>query len=177
MKRVHPLLAQLDRFQREHALLGVSFATAQKFSDDRANQFVIAMGWYGFIATYPALLAAVTILSLAGAQSLGNELVTTLHSFPVIGSEFNPEHGPSSLHGSPFALAVGLIGLVYGAQGATLSAQGAMAQVWNIPAFQLPKLPVRLVRSLLGLITIGTCFVVQCSLGDSRNKFGHDCFG
>lgn len=158
------LLAPIDRLQRKRPLLGVSYATLKKFSDDRTNQYVIAMGWYGFVAIYPAILAAVTILGLIGAASLGNGLVMTLHSFPVIGSEFNPERASSSLHGSPVALVIGLLGLIYGAQGATLSAQAAMAQVWNVPAFELPKLPARLVRSLLGLITIGACFVANAPL-------------
>jgi uncharacterized BrkB/YihY/UPF0761 family membrane protein len=158
------LLAPIDRFQRERTVLGVTYATLKKFSDDRTNQYVIAMGWYGFIAIYPAILAAVTILGLIGAESLGKSLVTTLHSFPVIGSEFNPERESSSLHGSPVALVVGLLGLIYGAQGATLSAQGAMAQVWNLPALELPRLPVRLLRSLLGLITIAACFVANAPL-------------
>jgi uncharacterized BrkB/YihY/UPF0761 family membrane protein len=164
VNRVRSLLVGLDQWQREHVVPGVGFAVLKKFSDDRANQDVIAMGWYGFIAIYPAILAAVTILGLIGAQSLGDTLVKTLHSFPVIGSEFNPEHASSSLHGSPVALVVGLLGLVYGAQGATLTAQNAMAQVWNVPALELPKLPVRLVRSLLGLITIGGCFVANAPL-------------
>ena len=49
-------------------------------------------------------------------------------------------------------------------QGATLTAQGAMAHVWNVPALELPKLPVRLVRSLVGLIIIGGCFVANAPL-------------
>ncbi len=164
MVNLDRLLAPIDRLQREHTLLGVSYATLKKFSDDRTNQYVIAMGWYGFIAIYPAILAAVTILGLIGAESLGKGLVATLHSFPVIGSEFNPERASSSLHGSPVALVVGLLGLIYGAQGATLTAQGAMAQVWNVPALELPKLPVRLVRSLVGLIIIGGSFVANAPL-------------
>jgi uncharacterized BrkB/YihY/UPF0761 family membrane protein len=164
VNRARSLLGRVDRWQRGHRTSGVSYAVLKKFSDDRANQDVIAIGWFGFIAIYPSILAAVTILGLIGAPLLGNKLVTTLHSFPVIGSEFNPEHASTSLHGSPVALAIGLIGLVYGAQGATLTAQGAMARVWNVPDLELPKLPVRLLRSLLGLIVIGSCFVVNAPL-------------
>ncbi len=164
MNRARSYLALLDNWQRGNMVSGVTIAVLKKFGDDRANQYVIAMGWYGFIAIYPAILAAITILSLVGAESLGNGLVTTLHSFPVIGAEFNPEKTATSLHGSPVALIVGLLGLIYGAQGATLTAQGAMSQVWNVPDIELPKLPVRLVRSLLGLITIGGCFVANAPL-------------
>jgi uncharacterized BrkB/YihY/UPF0761 family membrane protein len=164
-------MTALDGWQRHHRAPGVTYAVLKKFGDDDANQYVIQLGWYGFIAIYPALLAAITILSLVGAPSLGKGLVNTLHSFPVVGSEFNPERS-ASLHGSPVALLVGLAGLVYGAQGVTMTAQGAMAQVWNIPAVDLPKLPTRLGRSLLGLITIGGCFVVNAPLATLATRSG-----
>ncbi len=163
MNRTRSAVASLDAWQRDHTVSAVAYAVSKKFGDDHANRFVISIGWYGFIAIYPTILAAITILSLIGAPSLGNSLVTTLHSFPVIGAEFNPQRS-STLHGSPVALIVGLLGLVYGAQGATLTAQEAMAQVWSVPTLDLPKLPVRLGRSLLGLITIGSCFVANAPL-------------
>jgi uncharacterized BrkB/YihY/UPF0761 family membrane protein len=161
--RVRSLVAALDGWQRAHRLTGVSYAVVKKFGDDRANHYVIAIGWYGFIAIYPAILAAITILSLVGAPSLGEGLVTTLHSFPIIGAEFNPE-STSTLHGSPVALVVGLLGLVYGAQGVTMTTQEALAQVWNVPPREVPNLPTRLGRSVIGLITIGGCFVVNAPL-------------
>lgn len=165
-------MTNLDGWQRSRRTPAIAYAVLRKFSDDRANQFVIELGWYGFIAIYPAMLAAITILSLVGAPSLGRGLVATLHSFPIVGAEFNPERSSASLHGSPVALVVGLLGLIYGAQGVTMTAQGAMAQVWNIPAVDLPKLPWRLARSLLGLITIGGCFVVNAPLATLATRSG-----
>jgi uncharacterized BrkB/YihY/UPF0761 family membrane protein len=172
VNRVRSLVATVDRWQRRHAVPGVAYAVLKKFGDDRANQYVIAIGWYGFIAIYPALLAVVTILSLVGADALGNGLVTTLHSFPVIGAQFNPEHASSSLRGSPVALVVGLLGLVYGAQGVTMALQGAMAQVWNVPPVDLPGFRVRLTRSLVGFVTIGSSFVVNSLLAALATGFG-----
>jgi uncharacterized BrkB/YihY/UPF0761 family membrane protein len=65
------------------------------------------------------------------------------------------------LHGSTLGLIVGLIGLVYGAQGVTQTAQQAMATVWHIPQTQRTGFLPRLGRSLAGLVTIGGAFIVN----------------
>ena len=81
------------------------------------NQLVVGLGWYGFVAIYPLLLVVITVFGFIGAASLGHGLVSTLHQFPVVGSQFNPSHGSDSLHGSVFGLVIGLLGLIYGAAG------------------------------------------------------------
>jgi uncharacterized BrkB/YihY/UPF0761 family membrane protein len=125
---------------------------------------VVALGWYGFVAIYPLLLVVVTVFGFIGAASLGHHLVSTLHQFPVVGSQFNPAHGSASLHGSVPGLVIGLVGMVYGAQGVTQTVQQAMAQVWNIPETETPNFLPRLARSLVGLATIGGAFVVNSAV-------------
>jgi uncharacterized BrkB/YihY/UPF0761 family membrane protein len=78
----------------------------------------------------------------------------------VIGSSFNPAPH-QALHGSGLGLVIGLIGLVYGAQGVTQTAQQAMATVWNIPQTQRTGFLPRLGRSLVALFTIGGAFVIN----------------
>ncbi len=164
MDRVRSLFAVVDEWQRRSRLIGPVYGVIKKSGDDRANQFVVALGWYGFVAIYPLLLVVITVFGFIGAPSLGHSLVSTLHEFPVVGSQFNPERGSSSLHGSVLGLVVGLIGLVYGAQGVTQTAQQAMAQVWNVPELELPGFVPRLARSLVGLVTIGGAFVINAGV-------------
>jgi uncharacterized BrkB/YihY/UPF0761 family membrane protein len=135
----------------------------KKFGDDNANLVVVALAWYGFTAIFPLLLVMMTLLGFIGAQSLGVGIVNTLHEFPVIGSSFNPSNS-NALHGSMLGLIVGLVGLVYGAQGVTQTAQQAMATVWHIPQTQRTGFVPRLGRSLAGLVTIGGAFVVNAFL-------------
>jgi uncharacterized BrkB/YihY/UPF0761 family membrane protein len=149
-----------DDWQRRHRWAGVPYAVVKKFGDDSANLVVVALAWYGFTAIFPLLLVVVTLFGFIGQQSLGNGVVNTLHEFPVIGVNFNPANR-SALHGSTLGLVVGLIGLVYGAQGVTQTAQQAMATVWNIPQNQRTGFVPRLGRSLAGLFTIGLAFVVN----------------
>ena len=56
---------------------------------------------------------------------------------------------------------IGLIGLLYGAQGVIQTAQQAMATVWNIPQIQRTGFLPRLGRSLAALFTIGGAFVIN----------------
>jgi uncharacterized BrkB/YihY/UPF0761 family membrane protein len=168
--------ARADAWQRGNRLPGVAYGVVKKFGDDRANQYVIALGWYGFVAIYPLLLAVTTILASIGAASLGYGLVSTLHQFPVVGSEFNPAHGSSNLHGNVLALVVGLAGMIYGAQGVTQTAQAAMAQVWNVSPVDSPGFLAKLVRSLIGLAIIGGSLVVNAPLAALATGSGTSSF-
>jgi len=154
------VVGAVDRWQRRTPWAGVPYAVVKKFGDDNANLVVVALAWYGFTAIFPLLLVVVTLFGFIGAQSIGTGIIRTLHEFPVVGSSFNPASG-SALHGSTFGLVVGLIGLLYGAQGVTQTAQAAMATVWNIPQIERTGFLPRLGRSLAGLITIGGAFVIN----------------
>jgi uncharacterized BrkB/YihY/UPF0761 family membrane protein len=134
----------------------VPYAVIKKFGDDNANLLVVALAWYGFTAIFPLLLVVVTVFGFIGAESIGTGIIRTLHEFPIVGSSFNPA-SPDTLHSSTIGLVIGLIGLVYGAQGVTQTAQQAMATVWNIPQYQRTGFLPRLGRSLAGLLaTSGT---------------------
>ena len=153
-------MGAVDGFQRRYRWVGVPYAVQKKFGDDHANLVAVALAWYGFTAIFPLLLVVVTLFGFIGKASIGNGVINTLHQFPVIGSSFNKESS-TALHGSTVGLVVGLLGLIYGAQGVTQTAQLAMATVWNIPQDQRTGFLPRLGRSLAGLITIGGAFLIN----------------
>lgn len=154
------VMGAVDRWQRRTRWAGVPYAVVKKFGDDNANLQVVALAWYGFTAIFPLLLVVVTLLGFIGAASLGGGVIRTLHEFPVIGSSFHPA-SRTVLQGSALGLVIGLIGLLYGAQGVTQTAQQAMATVWNIPQYQRTAFLPRLGRSLAGLVTIGGTFLIN----------------
>lgn len=172
--RIRKFMVAANGWQSRHRWFAVPWAVQQKFSTDQANMWVVALGWYGFLAIYPLLLAIVTIFGFIGVGSLGSTIVNTLHRFPVIGTEFNPGTGGSNLHGSVFALVIGLVGLIYGAQGVTQTAQSAMNRVWNVPQFERPGFLPRLGRSLAALVAIGVAFVVNAFAGSWATASGRD---
>jgi uncharacterized BrkB/YihY/UPF0761 family membrane protein len=149
----------IDRWQRKNPIAGPGYGVVKKFGDDQAGTLVVALGWYGFLAIYPLLLVVVSIFGYIGAASLGHSVVSELHKFPVIGDQFKPAGG-GKLHGSAFALVVGLAGLTYGSLGVTNTAQQIMAKVWDVPQAKMPSFLPKLARSLVGLIVIGGAFLV-----------------
>jgi uncharacterized BrkB/YihY/UPF0761 family membrane protein len=174
MSRLKRFFEAANHWQGRHRWFAVPWAVQQKFSDDQANMFVVALGWYGFTAIYPLLLMIITVFGFIGVGSLGSDIVNTLHRFPVIGSQFTPGQGGSNLHGSPFALIIGVVGLLYGAQGVTQTAQSAMNHVWNVPQMARPGFLPRLVRSLTGLACIGVAFIVNAFLGSLATAGGRE---
>jgi uncharacterized BrkB/YihY/UPF0761 family membrane protein len=165
MKALDRVVDRIDQWQQHNRVVAPAYAVIKKFGDDQANNQVVALGWYGFTSIYPLLLVVVTIFAFIGAASLGTGIVNTLHQFPIIGSEFQAGTASSRLHGSVPGLVIGLVLLVYGAQGVTQTAQQAMATVWDIPKEKLPGFLPRLGRSVGALVIIGVCFLVNAALG------------
>jgi uncharacterized BrkB/YihY/UPF0761 family membrane protein len=165
MKALDRVVDRIDRWQQHNRVVAPAYAVVKKFGDDQANNLVVALGWYGFTSIYPLLLVVVTIFGFIGAASLGTGIINTLHQFPIIGSSFNPATASSRLQGNVPGLVIGLVLLVYGAQGVTQTAQQAMATVWDIPKEKLPGFLPRLGRSVGALLIIGVCFLVNAALG------------
>jgi uncharacterized BrkB/YihY/UPF0761 family membrane protein len=163
MDLVRRLVGWLDRWQRGNRPAGAAYGVVKKFGDDNANLLVVSLAWYGFTAIFPLLLVLVTVLGYVGQKSLGTTVVSTLHEFPVIGDSFNPA-STSRLHGSTAGLVIGLLGLLYGAQGVTQTAQQAMASVWDVPKLDRTAFVPRLGRSISALITIGSAFLINAVL-------------
>jgi len=151
---------------------GVIWAVLQKFNDDNANLLVVALGWYGFTAIYPLLLIVVTVLGFLGREALGQSVLETLHQFPIIGDQFNPGPGGEQLHGSVTGLVVGVLALLYGAQGVTQTAQMAMNEVWNIPFSDRPGFLPRLGRSVMALFIISATFTINAALSAYATSTG-----
>ncbi|MDP9092498.1 MAG: YihY/virulence factor BrkB family protein [Actinomycetota bacterium] len=161
MDRLKRLLASVDRWQRGHKVPGAAWAVQKKVGEDNANLWVVALSWYGFTAIFPLLLVVVTVFGFVGAASLGSGLLATLRHFPIIGSDLHVGAGPSSLHGSVLGLAVGVVGMFYGAQGVTQTAEQTMSTVWNIPQVERPGFLPRLGRSVSGLLVIAATFLLN----------------
>jgi uncharacterized BrkB/YihY/UPF0761 family membrane protein len=169
---INALIGVGERFQHRHAAPAVVWGVMQKFNDDNLNLLAVALGWYGFTAIYPLLLVVVTVFGFIGKERLGDQVIETLHKFPIIGEQFTPGPGGTILHGSVGGLIVGLFFLLYGAQGVTQTAQYAMNTVWNVPRAERPGFFPRLGRSVVGLVIISIAFVVNAALAAYATSSG-----
>lgn len=145
----------IDHAQQRSRAGGLVFAVVKKFGDDDGPALAASLTYFGFMSIFPLLLIVTTVVGFLGNARVEHTIVgSALAQLPVFGEQLgrNVAH---PLTGSWFALAFGLVWLLYGAMGVAQSAQHAMAQVWNVPGVVRPGFGARLVRGLAFFVTIG----------------------
>ena len=159
-------LRSVDAYQQRHVILSLPVALVKKFGDDNAGSLVVQLTYSMFITVFPLLLLLVTILSLVVSNDpsmRAHVLDSAFGQFPVIGDQL--AHNIHAMRrGSPFGMAVGIGGLIYGSMGLAQAGMYAMEQVWNIPSAVRPNLRVRVARGLIFLIVLGIGLVVTTAL-------------
>jgi YihY family inner membrane protein len=158
---------KLDAFQQRHPVAGFLFAIQKKYGDDQGGQMAALVTYYGFLSVFPLLLAAFTIVAyaLAGDTSAIHTLESHLGNEPILGQAARDLEG-KHLHGSPLAVVVAVIGLVWGAMGLAQITQQAMNDAWNVPWRDRMGFGPRLLRGLgwyvlFGLGILASTFVTS----------------
>lgn len=166
------ILDAVDRFQQSHRPLAFCFAVNQKYSDDRGGYLAALITYYGFLSLFPLMLAFFTIVAytLPPHSSLVQTLERHLGSYPIIGESI-VSLANNHLGGSALALAVGLLGLIWGGQGLAQTLQFAMAEVWNVPNRDRPGFLPRLVTGLKWYATFGIGFVAATFVSSLGSVF------
>lgn len=145
----------VDRTQRRFTVLGFPLAVIYKFFDDQGNVLAAAVTYYAFIAIFPLLLLASSILGfvLQGNPGLQEQVLdSALATFPIVGDELGR---PQGLQGSTSAVVVGGIAALYGAVGLGQALQNLMAVAWAVPRNSRPNPILARVRSLVLLVFAG----------------------
>lgn len=156
-----------DRWQGRHGWSAFPIGVVRKYADDRGSAMAGLFTHYAFLALFPLLILLLTGLDLALDRwpSLRREIVdTVVGQLPVIGETLRDES--SSLAATGIGLAVGVLGLLWGATGLYNSAQLAMSQVWNVEGVDRMGLVSRLVRAvaLFALLFLGAAVAAVASL-------------
>ncbi len=165
MNAIERRLRRFDKYQQRHPVLALPIAVVQKYGNDQAGGKAALMAYYGLFALFPLLLLAATVLGwvLRGHPDLQKSILhSALGDFPIIGTQLQQD--AHSLQGNGFALAVGVLGTLYGAQGIGQAAQNAMNTVWNIPFRDWPNFFVRRARgylwlAILGIAVLGSTYI------------------
>jgi YihY family inner membrane protein len=164
----------LDGLQQRHTAPAVVVAVVKKFGDDRGGTLATSLAYSAFVALFPLLLLCVTVLGFVLGHSRDAEdavLRSTLVEFPIVGDQLVRSLQP--LRGNGVALAVGLVGLVWGGFGVTQATQHAMAEVWNVPGVHRPNFVRRMVRSLAVLGIGGVGLLATSALASVATFSGH----
>lgn len=127
------VIDRLDAFQKRHRTVGLPLSVVYKYADDGGGNLAAQMTYYGFIALFPLLLLASTILGfvLAGHPDLQHEVLqSALAQLPVVGHDIRT---PAAIGGGVGGLVVGVLGALYGAMGLGQAVQNASDTAWTRP--------------------------------------------
>jgi membrane protein len=142
---------------------------AKKYSDDEGGRQAALITYYGFLSTFPLLLA-VAVLSrvLAGDPDLRQRLITAIVPQAL---RSTVEHSLVTLPTSTIPFAVGLIGLLFSGTGVVFSAYQTLNHVAGVPYSLRVGFVSRYVRVfaalamlLLGTLAVGALTVVATAL-------------
>lgn len=168
-------VSKVDRAQRRSPILSIPLAVAYKFFDDQGNYLAAIVAYYAFIAIFPLMLLATSILGffLEGRPHLQEQLLdTALGQFPIIGDQLGR---PEGLTGSTGGLVVGLLASTYGAMGLGQAIQNAQNIAWYVPRNSRPNPILLRLRSLVLLAGVGVALAVIsifATLGSSTDVLG-----
>ncbi len=160
------LMRRLDGFQQRHRVLAVLVALQKKAGEDNAGVLVANLAYAGFVAIFPLLLILVTVLGLVVGDNTATARAierSALAQFPIIGSELL-KNIQAMRRASVLGLAVGLLGLSWGAIGLGQSALLAMAQIWDVPVAERWGFWKRQARGLAFLALLGGGLLATGSL-------------
>jgi YihY family inner membrane protein len=154
------------------------YGVVKKFGDDRGGSMAALIAYYGFLSLFPLLLIFWTVLSyiLPHYPGARHELEhSVIAQFPVIGDQLKNTDHP--LRGSPVALIIGVVGLLWGAMGIAQTMQQVMHDVWNVPEKDRPGFVPRLVRGLLLFVVLGLGIVATTVVTGLGTVFNWGPFG
>lgn len=151
----HPRLQPLRRRSR---LADFVLDTIDGYSRHRTGRNASLLAYAGILTVFPLLLAATTVLGLVleGNEGLREDIIdSALSKIPVVGDTIERNQG--SLPSSGWALALGLLGAVWGSLRAFVALQNALDDIWEIDEGHANFL-VQRGRALVG---IGVVFLTQ----------------
>ena len=166
---------RLDAFQRRRRFVGFPLAVVYKFIDDQGNYLAATITYYTFVAIFPLLLIASSVLGLLlhGNPQLRHEvLASALHQFPVVGSQLS---SPGGLHGSASAVVIGALTALYGVQGVGMAAQNAVNVAWAVPRNSRLNPVVGRLRSFVAMVLAGITVLLIAMLSSAASHL--DMFG
>ncbi|SKB08083.1 YihY/virulence factor BrkB family protein [Aeromicrobium choanae] len=160
------IVARVDRFQRQHPVLGFPIAVIYKFFDDQGPYLAAIMTYYSFIAIFPLLLIASSVLGfvLQGDYELQERLLdTALGQFPIIGDQLGR---PGEITGSTSAIVLGSLVALYGSLGVGQSTQNAANVAWGVPRNSRPNPILMRLRSVV-VLAIGGVGILAIAIAQS----------
>jgi membrane protein len=164
-------LGRVDGWQQSNRLVALAISVFKKFGDDRAGNLAALVSYYAFFSLFPLLLVLVTTLGFIltdNPDAQARVLDSALGQFPVVGDEIRS--GLTTFHGSGVALAVGVVGALWGGLGAMDAMQNAMNTIWGVPYKHRPNFIKSRLRSLGMLAVFGGSLLATTVVGSATTS-------
>jgi membrane protein len=155
----------VDAWQRSRTWLAFPFAVVKKFGDDQAGNLAALIAYYAIFSIFPLLLALATIVGyvLHGHPSWQDAVTSSaLKNLPLMG-----KHNPLPLHGSVFALVIGVLLALWSGLGVAKSAQTAFDTVYLVPKADRPGFPWGILRALRIVVLGGLGFIATTAVSSA----------
>jgi YihY family inner membrane protein len=165
----------LDEVQRRRPALGFPIAVVYKFFDDLGPYLAAILTYYAFVAIFPMLLIASTVLGVLvqGDEELQTRLLdSALSQFPIVGEQLGR---PGGLEGSTTGVVVGALAALYGLLGLGQAAQHALNTVWAVPRNSRFNPFVGRLRGLVSMLVAGVAVLAVTALTTLSGNL--DAFG
>jgi membrane protein len=163
MNPVERAVRSVDCWQQRHPVAAFPVAVVKKFGDDEAGNLVALLTYYGFLATFPLLLALTAVLGVALRKypELHAKLINSAFAeFPIVGAEIHEQLGVEKFSGTAVALTAGIVVAVLGGRGFAHALQNTLNTVWAVPKTDRPGLAPRYLRTITVLLLLGLIVVV-----------------
>jgi membrane protein len=160
---------RVDAFQQRHRVFGFPLAILYKFFDDQGNYLAAIITYYAFIAIFPLLLIASSVLGflLQGNAELRQAVLTSaLSQFPIVGTQLG---APEGLQGSTSAVVIGGLAALYGVMGLGQAAQNAVNVAWAVPRNSRLNPVLSRVRGLLTMVLAGVTVLLVAMLSSASS--------
>ncbi|WP_343994454.1 YihY/virulence factor BrkB family protein [Nocardioides dubius] len=155
--------------------MSIPLGVIYKFFEDQGNYLAAILTYYAFIAIFPLMLLATSILGffLEGRPELQEQLLdSALSQFPIIGDQLGR---PGGLQGSAGGVISGLLVSLYGAMGLGQAIQNVQNVAWYVPRNSRPNPILLRLKSVALLSVVGVGMVaisVLATLGSSTDILG-----
>jgi membrane protein len=166
MKTLDGLMERADALQRRWRLLGFVVAVQRKFSDDRAADLAALIAYFTFVAVFPLLLAAISVVDIVAKNDAAARRAV-LDWAAKVWPQFGPQVA-ASLHSgerSTVALIVGLAAAVVAARKVALVFQNGLNSAWEVPQDRRPGFSASAVRGIgiIGVVVVGQILTLVLS--------------
>lgn len=158
-------MKRIDLFQQSHKSFAFTYGVIKKYDEDGGGYQAALLTYYGFLALFPLLLVATSILQIflhSHPEVKTDILKYATQYFPIIGEQL--QTNIKTINGAGFALAIGVLLTLWGAKGIADVFQYSMNHIWQIPKVRRPGFPRAAFKSIIIIFIGGVAIIIAAFL-------------